>query len=38
MPFDNPQFGVWQLQFDTRRRSTGTGKSKRVIPVRVFRG
>ena len=20
MPFENPQFGVWRLQFDTRRR------------------
>jgi hypothetical protein len=38
MPFNNPQFGVWRLQFDTRRRYDGDTRRKRVIPVRVFRG
>lgn len=38
MPFRNPQFGVWRLQFDTRRRYDPDTVNKRVIPVRVFRG
>ncbi len=38
MPFDNPEFGVWRLQFDTRRRYDKDTVRKRVIPVRVFRG
>ena len=38
MPFDNPQFGVWHLQFDTHRHYDPNRKQKRVIPVRVFRG
>ena len=38
MPFDNPEFGVWRLQFDTRRRYDGDTANKRVIPVRVYRG
>ena len=38
MPFDDPQFGVWHLQFDVRRRYDPDTRRKRVIPVRVFRG
>ena len=38
MPFDNPQFGRWRLQFDTSRRYDPDRKRKRVIPVRVFHG
>ena len=38
MPFDDPQFGVWRLQFDVRRRYDRDTERKRVIPVRVFRG
>ena len=38
MPFDNPQFGVWKLQFDTRRRYDPDTVRKRVVPVRVYRG
>ena len=38
MPFDSPEFGVWQLQFDTRRRYDKDTNNKRVIPVRVYRG
>jgi hypothetical protein len=38
MPFDNPQFGIWRLQFDTRRRYDEDTERKRVIPVRVYRG
>jgi hypothetical protein len=38
MPFDNPQFGIWRLQFDTRRRYDKETENKRVIPVRVYRG
>ena len=38
MPFDNPEFGVWRLQFDTRRRYDKDTVRKRVVPVRVFRG
>jgi hypothetical protein len=38
MPFDNPQFGVWRLQFDTRRRFDRDRKNKAVIPVNVYRG
>jgi hypothetical protein len=37
MPFDNPQFGTWRLQFDTRRRHDRDTKNKAVIPVCVFR-
>lgn len=38
MPFDDPQFGIWHLQFDVRRRYDPDTRRKRVIPVRVFRG
>jgi hypothetical protein len=38
MPFDNPAFGVWRLQFDTHRRFDKDRARKRVIPVRVYRG
>ena len=38
MPFDNPEFGVWRLQFDTHRRYDRDRKNKAVIPVNVFRG
>jgi hypothetical protein len=38
MPFDNPQFGTWRLQFDTHRHYDPDRKRKRVIPVKVFRG
>lgn len=38
MPFDDPQFGFWKLQFDTRRRYSKNTVRKRVIPVRVYRG
>ena len=38
MPFRNPQFGVWKLQFDTRREYDPDTARKRVIPVRVYRG
>jgi hypothetical protein len=38
MPFRNPQFGVWKLQFDTHRRFRKRARDTRVIPVRVFRG
>jgi hypothetical protein len=38
MPFDNPQFGKWRLQFDTHRRYDPDRKRKRVIPVRISRG
>ena len=38
MPFDNPQFGVWRLQFDTHRQFDRDRKNKRVIPVSVYRG
>jgi len=38
MPFPNPQFGRWRLQFDTRRRFDRDTKNRRVIPVRIYRG
>jgi hypothetical protein len=38
MPFDNPQFGVWKLQFDTHRQFDRDRPRRRVIPVRVYRG
>lgn len=38
MPFDDPQFGTWRLQFDTRRRFDRDTNNRRVIPVRVYRG
>jgi hypothetical protein len=38
MPFDSPQFGVWKLQFDTRRAYRKRTARKRVIPVNVYRG
>jgi hypothetical protein len=38
MPFEDPDFGVWRLQFDTRRRYDKDTVRKRVIPVRVYRG
>jgi hypothetical protein len=38
MPFDDPQFGTWRLQFDKRRRFDRDTENRRVIPVRVYRG
>lgn len=38
MPFAEPQFGFWKLQFDARRRYRKSTVRKRVIPVRVYRG
>lgn len=38
LPFSNPDFGTWKLQFDTRRHFSRNTAKKRVIPVRVFRG
>ena len=38
MPFRDPAFGYWHLQFDTRRRYSKNTERKRVIPVRVYRG
>jgi hypothetical protein len=38
MPFDDPAFGIWRLQFDTHRRFDKDRKRKRVIPVKVYRG
>ena len=38
MPFDNPAFGLWHLQFDTHRRFDKDRTRKRVIPVKVYRG
>jgi hypothetical protein len=38
MPFRNPQYGVWHLQFDTRRRFDRGRENKAVIPVNVFPG
>ena len=38
MPFDDPQYGRWRLQFDTRRRYSPATPRKRVVPVRVYRG
>jgi hypothetical protein len=38
MPFDDPAFGIWRLQFDTHRRFDTDRKRKRVIPVKVYRG
>lgn len=38
MPFDNPAFGIWRLQFDTHRRFDKDRERKRVIPVKVYRG
>jgi hypothetical protein len=38
LPFRNPQFGFWKLQFDTRRHFHSSTKRKRVIPVKVYRG
>jgi hypothetical protein len=38
MPFRDPQFGVWRLQFDTSREFDRDTVNKRVIPVHVFRG
>ena len=38
MPFRDPQFGVWRLQFDTSRDFDRDTVNKRVVPVRVFRG
>jgi hypothetical protein len=38
LPFADPDFGVWKLQFDTRRRFDRDTANKRVIPVRVYRG
>lgn len=37
LPFKNPEFGTWKLQFDTRRSYSRGTKNRRVIPVRVFR-
>jgi hypothetical protein len=38
MPFENPQFGLWKLQFDTHREYDKQRKRKRVIPVNVYPG
>ena len=41
LPFADPQFGLWKLQFDTHRRFQRDAARKgeaRVIPVRVYRG
>jgi hypothetical protein len=38
MPFRDPAFGYWHLQFDTRARYSKNTVRKRVIPVRVYRG
>ncbi len=38
LPFRNPQFGFWRLQFDTRRRYDKDTRKKRVIRVNVYRG
>lgn len=38
LPFGNPQFGRWELQFDTRRKYRKRIKNKKVIPVVVYRG
>lgn len=38
LPFSNPQFGRWKLQFDTRRQYRKRIKNKKVIPVVVYRG
>jgi hypothetical protein len=38
MPFKDPAFGYWHLQFDTRRTYSKNTERKRVIPVRVYRG
>ena len=38
MPFRDPAFGYWRLQFDTRSRYSKNTVRKRVIPVRVYRG
>ena len=38
MPFRDPQFGRWRLQFDTSREFDRDTVNKRVISVKVFRG
>lgn len=38
LPFANPSYGKWKLQFDTRRRYRKRTVNRRVIPVNVFRG
>jgi len=38
LPFKDPAYGIWKLQFDTRRRYSPETAKKRVIPVKVFRG
>jgi hypothetical protein len=38
LPFRDPQYGYWRLQFDTRKRYSRRTQRKRVIPVRVYRG
>ena len=38
LPFRDPQYGFWKLQFDTRRSYSKNAARKRVIPVRVYRG
>ena len=35
LPFRNPQYGFWKLQFDTRRRYSKRTKGAKVIPVKV---
>jgi hypothetical protein len=38
LPFDNPQYGLWKLQFDTRRRYDKRNRQSKVIPVKVSAG
>jgi len=35
MPFRDPQFGIWKLQFDTRRSFSRKAKPRRVVAVTV---
>jgi hypothetical protein len=38
LPFRDPQYGYWKLQFDTKRQYRKRTARKRVIPVKVYRG
>jgi hypothetical protein len=38
MPFRDPQFGFWHLQFDTHRRYHAKRKDNHIVAVKVFRG